>query len=64
MADFGIQFRCGACGHTADLWEFCRTPVFGELQHGTFQCPACKRAIRRSVNHRMRVEIVDVESVL
>jgi ssDNA-binding Zn-finger/Zn-ribbon topoisomerase 1 len=35
------------CGHVADLDEFCRTPVFGELPKGEYQCPACGYAFKR-----------------
>lgn len=37
------------CGHTADLDEFKRTPINGELPADTFQCPACRRAWRMVV---------------
>lgn len=35
------------CGHEADLDEFCRTPVSGELPKGHYQCPGCGYAWQR-----------------
>lgn len=35
-----------SCGHTADLEEFTRRPLAGELPPGEFQCPACQKAWR------------------
>lgn len=35
------------CGHVADLEEFCRTPIGGELPPGHFQCPKCTEAWKR-----------------
>lgn len=46
MSTGTIQIRCGNCGHKADAWAFCETPVSGELPVGTFQCPACHVAFR------------------
>lgn len=37
---------CGACGHQADLDDFCRTAIGGELPKHTYQCPACSRAFQ------------------
>lgn len=42
-----INVTCGSCGHTADLDEFCRTSLFGELPRGEHQCPACNYAFKR-----------------
>lgn len=71
-----INLTC-KCGHTADLDEFCRTTIGGELPAGQFQCPACQVAWRRvESGHRLlragdetaiiatRVDIVLVESML
>lgn len=41
-----VNITC-TCGHTADMDEFCRTLIGGELPPGHFQCPACKRAWKR-----------------
>ncbi len=38
------NLHCGACGHSADLGEFCRTTMGGELPSGHYQCPACSIA--------------------
>ena len=46
MRDHGIKVRCGACGHEALMDLFIRTPVYGELPPGIFQCPACTVAVR------------------
>jgi len=35
------------CGHTADIDDFCRTLLFGELPKGQFQCPGCGEAWKR-----------------
>ena len=35
---------CGQCGHEADFFDFCRTPITGDLPSGTHQCPKCKKA--------------------
>ncbi len=35
---------CGKCGHEADFFDFCRTPIIGELPNGTHQCPKCRKA--------------------
>jgi hypothetical protein len=65
------------CGHTADLDEFCQTPLFGQLPRGTYQCPACRVSWKRQESdHRIirhgsaatyvagKVEIALVESRL
>jgi len=49
MAFGYINVTCGACNHTADLDEFCRTPIFGELPPGEHQCPACGIAFKRKM---------------
>lgn len=41
---------CGHCGHVADLDEFCRTPIYGELPKGEHQCPACGVAFKRTMS--------------
>jgi|GEM_PF-2424285 len=68
-----INVTC-QCGHTAGLDEFCRTPVFGELPAGQFQCPACGISWQRKESeHRIlragseatiipgKVEIIPIE---
>lgn len=37
------------CGHQADIDEFTRTPVTGELPKNVFQCPRCHLAVERKV---------------
>ena len=71
-----IAITC-SCGHKADMDEFCRTLIGGELPPGHFQCPACRRAWKRQESgYRVltcadatmiipdRVEIVPVEARL
>lgn len=41
-----MLLKCGRCGHEADFFDFCRTPVGGDLPQGTHQCPKCLRAWR------------------
>lgn len=45
-----INVTCGRCGCVADLDEFCRTPVFGELPKGEHQCPGCGYAFKRTMS--------------
>ncbi len=35
-----MNLKC-KCGHETSMDEFCRTPVFGELPAGQYQCPSC-----------------------
>lgn len=42
-----ISLSCGACGNVGEFDRFCRTPVYGDLPPGQFQCPACGFAWRR-----------------
>lgn len=42
-----MTMSCAKCGKVADLDEWVRTPVGGELPHGTYQCPACRFAFER-----------------
>lgn len=42
-----ITLSCGQCGHVADLDLFCKTPVFGYLPKGHYQCPSCSYAFKR-----------------
>lgn len=71
-----INITC-QCGHVADLADFCRVPLFGELPPGQFQCPKCMTAWkRRESEHRIlrsgseaiiipgRVEVLMVDSRL
>ena len=39
-----MLLSCAKCGHEADFFDFCHTPITGDLPSGTHQCPACKRA--------------------
>ncbi|MHC1696875.1 MAG: hypothetical protein AB9919_02175 [Geobacteraceae bacterium] len=74
MAWMKLSCRCGFC---ADLDDFCRTPVFGELPYGQYQCPSCGYAWRRKESeHRVlrhgsaatfipgKVELVAIEGRL
>lgn len=42
-----ITMTCGQCQHQADLDEFMKTPIGGQLPKGVFQCPACQKAFER-----------------
>jgi hypothetical protein len=42
-----MNMTCGKCGHEADIDEFTRTPIAGELPRNVFQCPKCRHAIER-----------------
>lgn len=42
-----VNITCGSCGTVAALEDFCRTPLFGELPVGHFQCPGCGVAWQR-----------------
>lgn len=44
-----MNITCGFCRHEADIDAFTRTAVFGELPANVYQCPSCRRAIRRAV---------------
>ena len=44
-----FAMRCNPCGHTAPMDDFCKTPIGGDLPHGTYQCPACRVAFRREI---------------
>lgn len=68
-----MQITC-KCGHTASFDEFTRTPVYGDLPPGDFQCPKCQTAwSRRERGYRLltcpdattiipdRVEILTIE---
>jgi len=35
---------CGKCGHEADYFDFCHTPITGDLPSGVHQCPKCRKA--------------------
>lgn len=71
-----INMKC-RCGYEADLGEFSRTPIAGELPPGHFQCPACRVAWKRQESgHRLfhlgtevmiipgKTEIIPVEGSL
>lgn len=49
IPDSYVMLTCAHCGHTADLFDFCKTPITGELPDGTHQCPACRKAWRMEV---------------
>lgn len=70
----GITMSCGFCGRRASLDEFCETSISGPLPRNVFQCPACRRAVRKTYGAPKvhpsgfvmpgDVEMVEVESVL
>jgi hypothetical protein len=41
-----VLMKC-KCGNYDTMDSFCRTPVFGELPAGEFQCPSCGAAVRK-----------------
>lgn len=41
-----ITLSC-KCGHVADFDLFCKTPLFGDLPKGHYQCPDCGFAFKR-----------------
>ena len=44
IPDSYMLLTCGKCGHEADFFDFCHTPITGELPNGTHQCPKCRKA--------------------
>lgn len=42
-----ITITCGQCGETSPFEDWTATPIGGDLPPGTYQCPACHRAIKR-----------------
>jgi hypothetical protein len=46
IPDSMALITCGQCRHTADIFEFCETPISGTLPLGTYQCPKCRKAWR------------------
>lgn len=46
MTTADVMLTCGKCGHETDFFDFCHTPITGDLPRGTHQCPACKHAWR------------------
>jgi ribosomal protein S27E len=46
-----MKITCGDCGHAADMDEWTRTSVYGELPINQYQCPNCGRAFVRKVGH-------------
>lgn len=49
IPDSYVIMTCVKCRHEADFFDFCTTPVTGELPNGTHQCPACRHAWRMEV---------------
>lgn len=49
IPDSLAMITCGRCRHTADFFDFCRTPITGELPKDTFQCPNCRTAWRMEI---------------
>lgn len=43
------NLTCGFCGHSDDLDAFCSAPITGELPRGVYQCPKCRRAVKRVI---------------
>lgn len=46
IPDSYMTMTCAKCGHEADFFDFCSTPITGELPNGTHQCPKCRKAWR------------------
>jgi hypothetical protein len=46
ITDSYMTLTCAKCGHEADFFDFCRTPITGDLPSGTHQCPKCRKAWR------------------
>ena len=44
IPDSYMMMTCGKCGHEADFFDFCQTPITGDLPKDTHQCPKCKGA--------------------
>ena len=44
-----MLLNCGKCGHEADFFDFCHTPITGDLPNGTHQCQKCRKAWRMEV---------------
>lgn len=42
-----MLMTCGSCGHQADIDEFCRTAIAGELPRNVYQCPVCCHAVEK-----------------
>ncbi len=53
------MIKCGNCDYVGDIEEFSSTPIFGELPHDTFQCPACNFAIKRQPRGWRSIELLD-----
>lgn len=49
IPDSYMLMTCAKCGHEADFFDFCSTPIAGELPSGTHQCPKCRKAWRMEV---------------
>ena len=46
IPDSYMLITCAKCGHEADFFDFCHTPITGQLPSGTHQCPNCRKAWR------------------
>jgi len=44
IPDSYMLLTCAKCGHESDFFDFCHTPIGGNLPGGTHQCPACRKA--------------------
>jgi hypothetical protein len=44
IPDSYATLTCGRCQHEADFFDFCSTPITGELPRDTHQCPKCRTA--------------------
>lgn len=49
IPDSYALLTCGQCKHEADFFDFCRTPIGGELPRDTHQCPKCRKAWRMEI---------------
>jgi transposase len=44
-----MKITCGDCGHVADINDWTRTAVYGDLPRNHYQCPNCGTAFERKV---------------
>ena len=49
------MLTCGKCGHQADMFDFCATPVYGALPPGQYQCPGCGTAFKVQAAGELRI---------
>jgi len=52
-----MLITCGKCGHEANIDDFTRTEVFGELPRDQYQCPQCRTAFKREPQGKPHVSM-------